>query len=572
MSKKRPLDEQTQEKIRKGLAVSGASERAINDLWNLWQDDDTGRVGHAQFTRIVQENLAPWQAIVKPIKFEMLEGEHVRVPICQVRPVVLKLCEEAPAFRHALGKALQHNGCLTPVFYSDECTAGNVLSNEKQKKAVLWYMSWLECFHLLKVPKMWICMAAVQTQCVQEMVGGTSAVMTAILAENVSEELQRGFALPVGIQFKQSLKAFYVADMDAIRGTYSVKGSAGLRPCILCDVLKKDSGLLEHDASYLDISAPSGFKLSSDAAIFRECDRMKHCRTRAQLEMHEKATGIVYDDATLMFSVSERRKMPPSRIIADFMHVYLCNGVASWEVALMLETVYSRTSLTLDILQAAAVSDAWQASKGAKKTPSYLKHLFSHKNFGEGIYKGEGHQTRAILPLLRFYLETMMEPAGSLPVACCKSFKVLCDIIAYVRHIAHSFHRVDSKSMDHLDALQKTHHKHFGMAYENGFKPKHHHRLHIPSQWMRAGVVISCEPLETKHQVYKDGLADRQKGKVRNFEGFSAAVLPRMLQRSLDTILKAGLPFWELLPPIHEADLDDKIFFAAASLQTSLRF
>lgn len=200
MSKKRSLDERTQEKISKGLAVSGASERAINDLWNVWQDDDTGQVGHAQFARIVQGNLAPWQAVIKSIRFELLDGEHLRLPICQVRPVVLKMCKESLAFRHALGKALQQNGCLTPVFYSDECTAGNVLSNEKQKKAVLWYMSWLECFHLLKVPTMWICLAAVQTQCVQEMVGGTSAVMTAILAANVSEELRRGFALPGGLE------------------------------------------------------------------------------------------------------------------------------------------------------------------------------------------------------------------------------------------------------------------------------------------------------------------------------------------------------------------------------------
>ena len=305
---KRRLDEQTQDKIRKGLTVKGASERAINDLWNLWSDDKGAQVPHSNFARIVQENLAPWQATVKPIKFERVDGGHITLPIGQLRPVLSKLCEDAEAFQQSMQRALQQNECLTPVFYSDECTAGNVLSNEKQKKAVLWYMSWLECFHLLKVPTMWICIAAVQTQCVQELKGGTSAVMTAILAENVSEELQQGFALPGGLHFKQSLKAFYLADMDAIRGTYSLKGSAGLRPCVLCDVLKKDSGLLEHEASYVDISASSGFRMNSDASIFGECDRMKLCRTRAQLELHEKATGIVYDDATLMFSKSERKK------------------------------------------------------------------------------------------------------------------------------------------------------------------------------------------------------------------------------------------------------------------------
>ena len=164
-----------------------------------------------------------------------------------------------------------------------------------------------------------------------------------------------------------------------------------------------------------------------------------------------------------------------------------------------------------------------------------------------------------------------MEPAGSLPTECCRSFKILCEIISYVRHIAHGFSRVDRESMAHLDALQKLHQQLYGIAYNGEFKPKHHHRLHIPSQWLAAGVVISCEALETKHQHYKQGLADRQKGKVRNFESYSAALLPRILQRGLDTILKVGFPFWELLPPSKEGSLDDKIYFGTANLQTSQR-
>ena len=165
----------------------------------------------------------------------------------------------------------------------------------------------------------------------------------------------------------------------------------------------------------------------------------------------------------------------------------------------------------------------------------------------------------------------MIEPAGSLPESFGRSFKALCDIIAYVRTIAHGLQKVDERSMKVMDRLQCFHHQQFGAAYGE-FKPKHHHRLHIPSQWLKAGVVLSAEPLETKHQLYKDGVADRQRGKVRCPEAFSRAVLPRICQRTLDIILKAGLPFWELLPPIKEAELDDKIVFGAPSLQTSLRF
>ena len=152
MSKKRRLDDTTQDKIRKGLTVKGASERAINDLWNLWQDDEENQICHAQFHRFVRDNLEPWLDTAKQVKFDRLDGETVTLPITRLRPCLEKMTAESSAFTQALQRALANNGSLTPVFYSDECTAGNVLSNEKQKKAVLWYMSWLECFHLLKVP------------------------------------------------------------------------------------------------------------------------------------------------------------------------------------------------------------------------------------------------------------------------------------------------------------------------------------------------------------------------------------------------------------------------------------
>jgi len=165
MSKKRRLDDKTtQDKIRAGLSVKGASERAMNELWNLWQDDEGKKLTHSQFGRVVHDNLEPWLATAKHVQFDRLDGGKVTLPITRLRPCLEKMTAESAAFTSALERALANNRSLSPVFYSDECTAGNVLSNEKPKKAVLWYMSWLECFHLLKVPTMWICLASVQTQ------------------------------------------------------------------------------------------------------------------------------------------------------------------------------------------------------------------------------------------------------------------------------------------------------------------------------------------------------------------------------------------------------------------------
>lgn len=125
--------------------------------------------------------------------------------------------------------------------------------------------------------------------------------------------------------------------------------------------------------------------------------------------------------------------------------------------------------------------------------------------------------------------------------------------------------------MQHLAALQQKHQTLFAAAYGQQHKPKHHHRMHIPTQWLAAGVPVNCEPLESKHRLYKSGVADRQVGQVRNHESFSASVLCRLLQTSLDIVKKHGLPLWELLPPIKEASLDDKVLLATTSLQTSRR-
>ena len=125
--------------------------------------------------------------------------------------------------------------------------------------------------------------------------------------------------------------------------------------------------------------------------------------------------------------------------------------------------------------------------------------------------------------------------------------------------------------MTHLATLQQLHQKHFKSAYGMEHKPKHHHRLHLDAQYLRAKVVLSCEPLEHKHSLYKSGLGDRQKSLVHEHGAFAASILPRMLQTCHDLIRKTGLPFWQLLPPIAEASIDDKIFFATAELKTSKR-
>ena len=358
------------------------------------------------------------------------------LPIVDLKPCLQKLADEGPAFATALSRALLGTGVLTPIFYCDECQAGNILAVEKSRKANIWYMSWLQCWHHLKSPSMWVVVCVVQSTCLQgnsAIVGGSSAVMKSILEHLLTDEHEAGWLLTPEVNFKQTKKAWFLGDNDAIRSVFSLKGSAGLRPCVLCsNVVKAAASSFFKDSTWKDVGASGGFKVSTDKDIFEHCDKLKCIRTKAEREIYEKASGIVLDEATLMFSKAERTKLPPSRIINDTMHCYMTNGCASWELAIFLQSVFSHTNVTLEILQQAVVSDQWMGLKASGKTQNYVKNLLNAKMFTEDNFKGEAHQTAALVPLLRYYMETLIEPASRVPPASVESFRCLCNIVSFI--------------------------------------------------------------------------------------------------------------------------------------------
>ena len=164
-----------------------------------------------------------------------------------------------------------------------------------------------------------------------------------------------------------------------------------------------------------------------------------------------------------------------------------------------------------------------------------------------------------------------MQPTGQLPQAYVRSFIAVCDIVSLVRELQHSLERITPDSLLPFNRLQQDHQKLFEI-YGVEHKPKHHHRMHLGHHWLSCGVLLACDPLESKHQFYKSGVADHQQSTVKDYAAFSAATLPRVIQACMTNLGQAGLPFWELLPPIQEADLEDKIFFASQRLCASTSF
>ena len=111
----------------------------------------------------------------------------------------------------------------------------------------------------------------------------------------------------------------------------------------------------------------------------------------------------------------------------------------------------------------------------------------------------------------------------------------------------------------------------FTKAYPIQVKPKHHVRFHIPEQFLKIGFALSCEVLESRHRQYKSGIGARQVSTVSDYAQFSRSVLVRLLHHNFALLQKSGLPLWELMPPIQEASVEEKLTVAALNLQTSGR-
>ncbi len=574
MPKKRKLSEKEDETLKKCLQVTGASERAVHEIWNLCHAKETS-LSRGAFQNVVQDVLQDFSDMAALEHLACKDGTTLAIPIMTLQPLIQFLCQKSAGFADALQMSLSANVAMTPVLYLDECTAGNVVGVEQDRKCTLMYLSWLELWHHLKNPNAWIPIAAVQTNALKAIVSGSSALMVAALKRNITRENAAGFnvTLPSGkiLCMKQKQKAFFLGDNDAIRSVYNLKGSSGMRPCMYCsNVLMKESNVVDLDPIFVEVSASRGFQPVTDQEIWNAAENLVGIRTKSALDRKEKVCGLKLEEKGLLLDRNERWKLPPSQCLTDPTHTYFTNGCASWEVAMFCESVFKDTPLTLSHLKQSVELAQWKSTKSSGKTAGYLRRLFDPRMFGDSLYKGKASQTAAIVPLLRFYAETVIAPFGVVKQAILESFFALCDIAFLLRKLQHAVVATGTNEVELLNRLQRQHQDLFGKAYGHlACKPKHHHRFHLADSVKATKQLLGCEPLESKHQLYKDMVGRNQRSTVAEYEKFSAAVLKRLCNASVERLARNGLPFWQLVPPMEVASLEDHLLLASHQVQKS---
>ena len=577
VGRKRKLTEHEVANLHKCLAVPCASEHVVLKVWNIANElrHDATDASSSTLKVAARQRLRDAQACYEEWRVPDTQ-ETIWMP--RAPDLFQFMVDESPAWRAALSNALDVNdGWLRPVIYHDDITCGNILAVIKKKKVTAVYMTVKEMFPHVNLEAAWIPLMVMQRIQQENVPGGLSAVMAEVVRRLA--QAGKGFHLEVDGRRKRCGFAspfLFLSDMDAQRATWSIKGSAGLKPCMFCaNVIAKNALRGPHDSFETIASADCDkFQSISDAEFHAAVRHIAAQPTKASREQWERAYGLTWDPHSLLANDDSLRCLPPSSACNDVLHAYFSNGVASVELWQLVNTL--RTSgLDLANLRGLALEKPW-LRYGMNPSPSrtFIKYILSDKMFeNERSYKGDGTATQPLIFLLFYVLCVQVEKNPEMLTATTsfESLHACVRELRFLRKYPAAIRR--EEQVARLRGLQSLHQTKFNEAYgaEHSI-PKHHHRFHIPDGALKLGFLPHCETHESKHRCLKSGkIVDNQKGKVNDHSHFQFEVVTRMLEVTRSQSIEFGLTRWELLAPLKPAYEATRAEFQDETLMWSKR-
>eukprot|EP00435_Cladocopium_sp_Y103_P024945 s3343_g6.t1 len=553
VGRKRKLTNKEVANLHECLAVPCASEKVVLQIWNIANQlrADATNASTSTLKVAARQRLRDARACYEEWR---VPGTEETIWMPRAPDLFQFLLDESPAWREALVDALNVNGgILRPVIYHDDITCGNILAVIKKKKVTAVYLALKEMFPHVTLEAAWMPLMVLQRIQQDKIPGGLSAVMAELVRRLALAG--EGFNLAVNGQVRRCAFArpfLFLSDVDAQRATWSIKGSAGLKPCMFCANVISKNALRGPHAAFETIasSAFEKFKLISDFEFQSAVRHLETLPTKAAREQWEKVYGLTWDPHSLLAQEDALQCLPPSSACNDVLHAYFSNGVASVELW-QLANALNSCGIDLTNLRGLALEKQW-LRYGMNPSPSqtFIKYILSDKMFdSERSFKGDETATQPLVFLLWYVLCEHVETNGHLRPAM-KSFESLHACVRELRVLRKFPGTVRTEQqVARLRGLQSLHQEDFNAAYgaETAI-PKHHHRFHIPDGALKLGFLPHCETHESKHRCLKSGkLVDNQKGKLNEHAQFQYEVVTRMLEVTRNQSIEFGLARWEIL-------------------------
>ena len=468
-----------------------------------------------------------------------IDGSKLRVPVAKLAPLVNYYANRSAFFARLMRQAMQRRPGqpLRMILYHDEVVPGQVLAPDNRRKTVMFYASFLEFQQALRCKSMWMTIALVRDDDVQKVCGGLSAVVRALLAAMCLPANSQLTGPGELLQFSNEVYILQVnvnnllADEAALKGEFSTKGASGMKPCMKClNVVSKASGASRVDSFFVDIAEDNYRKfipLTCNDAWYAvdELEAKSSELTRDEFEKLQTHLGFTYNPHGLLASRDLRLYAQPRMARYDYMHVYLSNGIAGWEMGLcwgaLKEHVKAKGGRLQDNSLEAYAMAGWKWPRQCRMSKAQVASAMSGGRFGDASFKGMASEVLAVFPMLLHFVNEFADTLGKE----LESIRALGMVLMELQAIKFCQGIPDTSRL--LD-LQAQHLRSFVAAYGPEYvRPKHHFAFHLKKQIDDDGMLLDCFPLEAKHAHFKSRVAPH----LMRLDTFMHSALPRLIDQ-----------------------------------------
>ena len=450
------------------------------------------------------------------------------------------------------------------VVYADEITPGNVMRLDHRRKALCLYVTFMEFdYEWVQAADLWLPIAICRNSLAKKLQGGYSNLVRVILLKllHSSKVTEQGILLTlhdgtVVRIFAKGGPALF--DGDAFRMIWSVKGSGGVMPCILCATTTSDASMVRPGLPFVALDEPCARKLrfATSAEIYRKADQLAllhadvlaNRMTKGAFEEAQISRGIVYNQFGVLWDPVLRHRFPIAEVAwYDPMHNLIARGIVQMESYSLLQLLGSH-GMGFDVLRRFVGASNWHVHSAHKL--STFRSLFSlarqlHFNRNKVFNPDAGDMLMAMPVILHFANSVAAHlPGMDLPL---QSYRALRDIVLLCQRCKVEGVRLAGE----LSSAVERHLSLRNAAYPHvAAKPKHHFNHHLGPQLARldedegeGGKLLDCFVGERKNCSLRTTA-----NIVRNAKTWERSVLFRAMGAQLGRLQKRKPPNALLAP------------------------
>jgi hypothetical protein len=500
------------------------------------------------------------------------DGEHTqRFAMLNPIPLLWYLVSVCGPFATYLATVLEHRPA-TPAnpwrvaLYADEVTPGNSQAYDNSRKIYATYWSFFELGGGANSNEdMWFTTHAARSVNLKKISGGVSLLFVDWINRFCDRD-RHTFASGVSLPFPDGPKVIVakvdiiIADGDALKAAFCVKGAGGSKPCMECknvtlhSLYLGDAGARYRSADGREMRIVSHtctderqMDLHTDHSMMEWAAKLARSHgviNAAQFEQMEIQLGINYVPGGLLFTNTlEARLRPIHMLMHDWAHIFLVNGLYNITLGVLMHALHPR--VTYQHLHEFLQRWTWPSrlSSRAADARDVCKPSRAHSHWEAWSFKAGASECLSTYPIIRKYMEFVVAPDvagnGKLPAAV-QSYLDVC----YALDLC----QLSTREVVTADNLQTS-----ICAYLDGFKiafgedcmlPKHHWAIHLPNQLRRRGRLLHCLVHERNHKHIKKWANDDSNSKSTYYE---STILTEILHDTLHDLKQEAK-----MPPVQE--------------------